>query len=195
MDLPDHPTGDITLLLRRAGENDPQAAEQILALVYDELRRLAAAKMARESAGQTLQPTALVHEAWLRLGGDQQPAWQNRAHFFAAAAEAMRRILIENARRKGAQRHGGGLEKLSANITGFDLPGPACDDEVLLLDEALQNFAAHDARKAELIKQWCFVGLTLQEIAAVFGITERTAQRDLAYAKTWLFTEIERLRG
>jgi RNA polymerase sigma factor (TIGR02999 family) len=110
VDVPDHHAGDITLLLRRADQNDPQAAEQILVLVYDELRRLAAAKMARESAGQTLQPTALVHEAWLRLGGDQQPTWQNRAHFFAAAAEAMRRILIENARRKGAQRHGGGRE-------------------------------------------------------------------------------------
>ena len=195
MDASDQPAGDITQLLQRADQNDPKAAEQILVLVYDELRRLAAARMARESGTQTLQPTALVHEAWLRLGGDQQPVWQNRAHFFAAAAEAMRRILIENARRKGAQRHGGGVEKISADIGGFEIAGPASDGELLLLDEALQNFAVHDARKAELIKQWCFVGLTLQEIAAVFGIAERTAQRDLAYAKTWLFSEIERLRG
>ena len=188
-------SGDITLLLQRADRGDGRAATEILSVVYEELRKLAAAKMARESAAQTLQPTALVHEAWLRLGGDAQPAWKNRAHFFAAAAEAMRRILIDNARRKRAQRHGGGLERLSVDFTGFDVAAPMADAEVLLLDEALQNFAAHDSRKAELIKQWCFVGFTLQQIADVFGINERTAQRDLAYAKTWLFNEIERLRG
>lgn len=185
---------ELTLILQRIERGDPSAAEQILPLVYGELRQLAAAKMAREAPGQTLQPTALVHEAWLRLGGDAQPSWQNRAHFFAAAAEAMRRILIENARRKRALRHGGAYEKVSVNVTGFELAGALPDDELLLLDEALQNFAAHDARKAELIKQWCFVGLTLQEIAAAAGLTERTAQRDLAYAKAWLFGEIERLR-
>jgi RNA polymerase sigma factor (TIGR02999 family) len=185
---------ELTLILQRIEAGDASAAEQILPLVYGELRQLAAAKLAREAPGQTLQPTALVHEAWLRLGGDAQPSWQNRAHFFAAAAESMRRILVENARRKRALRHGGAYEKVSANVTGFDLAGPLPDDDLLLLDEALQNFAAHDARKSELIKQWCFVGLTLQEIAAAAGLTERTAQRDLAYAKAWLFGEIERLR-
>lgn len=151
--------------------------------------------MTREAAGQTLQPTALVHEAWLRLGGDQQPQWANRAHFFSAAAEAMRRIIIDNARRRRAVRHGGGLEKLSASDTGFDAPAPQLDDtELLLLNEAMDNLAAHDARKADLIKQWYFVGLTLKEAAMTLGITERTANRDWNYARAWLMNEIERLR-
>ncbi|HTT55611.1 MAG TPA: ECF-type sigma factor, partial [Opitutaceae bacterium] len=106
---------DVTLMLRRMEQGDPQAADELLPLVYDELRKLAAAKMARESGGQTLQATALVHEAWLRLGGDEQPAWQNRAHFFGAAAEAMRRILVERARRRRARRHGGGLERVDVD--------------------------------------------------------------------------------
>lgn len=186
--------GDFTLLLQRV-ERGEETAERLMALVYDELRRMAAAKMANEKPGQTLQATALVHEAWLRLGGDQQPAWQNRAHFFAAAAEAMRRILIENARRKRAQRHGGEYEKVSASHAGFDLAAPVADDELLLLNDALDRLAAHDQRKAELVKQWYFVGLTLPQIAAILGIAERTAQRDLAYAKTWLFGEMQRLRG
>jgi RNA polymerase sigma factor (TIGR02999 family) len=184
------------LLLQRADSGDTSAAELILPLVYGELRKLAAAKMARESSAHTLQPTALVHEAWLRLGGDAQPAWKNRAHFFAAAAEAMRRILIENARRRQAARHGGGLQKISANATGFDVPAPAMGDEELLrLDEALKALATHDARKAELVKQWYFVGLTLEECAALLDISPRTADRDLAYAKAWLAAEILRLRS
>ncbi|MEO6750720.1 MAG: ECF-type sigma factor [Opitutus sp.] len=187
--------GEITLLLRRAGQGDAQAADQILPLVYDELRKLAAAKMAHESAGQTLEPTALVHEAWLRLGGEAQPQWRNRAHFFAAAAEGMRRILIENARRKHAIRHGGEFEKVSAHATGFDLPAPELGNEELLrLSEALDNLAAHDARKAELVKQWYFIGLTVAEAAEVMGISERTALRDWAYARAWLVNEMERLR-
>ena len=178
----------------RAG-GDPRAADRLLPLVYDELRKLAAAKMARESAGQTLQPTALVHEAWLRLGGETQPQWKNRAHFFSAAAEAMRRILIENARRRHAGRHGGGLEKVSANATGFDVAAPLADAELLLLNEAMDNLAAHDPRKAELVKQWYFVGLTVEEAARELGISQRTAERDLAYARAWLMNEIDRLRG
>ena len=188
-------TGDITLILQRAEQGDAQAAGQILPLVYDELRRLAAAKMARESPGQTLQPTALVHEAWLRLGGDAQPSWRNRAHFFAAAAEAMRRILIDHARRKHAIRHGGHLEKVSANATGFDLAAPELGGaELLLLNEALDNLAAHDARKAELVKQWYFIGLTVEEAAEAMGISTRTALRDWAYARAWLVIEMDRLR-
>jgi len=173
----------------------PPDAAALLPQVYDELRRLAAAKLARESPGQTLQPTALVHEVWLRLGGDRQPAWSNRAHFFAAAAEGMRRILIENARRKLAVRHGGRLEKLSANATGFDLPDdPADDAELLLVNDAIDALAAHDPRKAELVKQKYFVGLTLEEAAEVLGISPRTAKRDWAYARAWLFNEVRRLR-
>ncbi|MBI5769334.1 MAG: sigma-70 family RNA polymerase sigma factor [Verrucomicrobia bacterium] len=190
-----HPPGDLTLLLQRADSGDASAADQILPLVYGELRKLAAAKMARESPGQTLQPTALVHEAWLRLGGDAQPSWKSRAHFFAAAAEAMRRILIDHARRKQAQRHGGALEKISADATGFDVAAPEMSStELLLLNDALDALAAHDARKAELVKQWYFVGLTLAEIAALHGVTERTAKRDWAYARAWLFDAIKRLR-
>jgi len=187
---------EITPILQRIEEGDPHAAAQLLPLVYDELRRLAAAKMAREAPGQTLQPTALVHEVWLRLGGDGQPHWGNRAHFFAAAAEGMRRILIDNARRKRAVRHGGELAKISADATGFDVASPAADDEELLLvNEAIDALAVHDARKAELVKQKYFAGLTLEEAAEVLGISPRTAKRDWAYARAWLFNEVKRLRG
>ncbi|WP_438480972.1 ECF-type sigma factor [Oleiharenicola lentus] len=186
---------DITLVLQRAGQGDPHAGDQLLRLVYEELRQLAAAKLAREHPGQTLQATALVHEAWLRLGGEDQPHWANRAHFFAAAAENMRRILVDNARRKRAIRHGGDLAKLSASETGFDFASPTADDEELLLvHEALDALAAQDARKAELVKQKYFVGLTLEEAADVLGISVRTAKREWAYARAWLFNEVQRLR-
>lgn len=186
--------GDITLLLRRAEAGDASAAQQILPLVYDELRKLATAKMAREAGGLTLQPTALVHEAWLRLGGDQQPEWENRAQFFAAAAEGMRRILIENARRRRAARHGGKLEKISVDAESIDLASPAADEKLLLIHEALERLAAVEPRKAELVKQRFFVGLRLDEIAAVMGISETTAKRDWSYARAWLMTEIQALR-
>ncbi|HWA24766.1 MAG TPA: ECF-type sigma factor [Lacunisphaera sp.] len=185
----------MTPLAQPTSGEDPRAAQVLLPMVYDELRRLAASRMARESPGQTLQATALVHEAWLRLGGDKQPAWANRAHFFAAAAEAMRRILIDHARRKLAAKHGGKLEKVSANDTGFDIPGgPAGEAELLLVNDALEALAAHDPRKAELVKQKYFVGLTLEEAAEVLGISVRTAKRDWVYARTWLFNEVNRLR-
>lgn len=187
--------GDVTLILQQIDRGEPAAAERLLAVVYDELRALAAAKMARESAGHTLQPTALVHEVWLRLGGDAQPAWANRAHFFGAAAEAMRRILIDAARRKRALRHGGDVAKVSANETGFDLAATEDDAELLLVNDALDAFAAHDPRKAELVKQKYFVGLTLEEAADVLGISHRTAKRDWAYARAWLFNEVNRLRS
>ena len=189
------PEGDVTLWLKRGAQGDPEAPEQILRLVYDELRRLAAAKMAHESTGHTLQPTALVHEVWLRIGGDAQPPWRNRAQFFAAAAEGMRRILIDSARRKLRIRHGGELEKVSASATGFDLASPELDDaELLLLNDALDRLSEHDARKAELVKHRYFVGLTLQEVAEVMGISERTAKRDWAYARVWLYREMKAAR-
>ena len=192
---PEPAAGEITLLLQRIDAGDAQAADQILPLVYGELRKLAAAKMARENPGQTLQPTALVHEAWLRLGGEAQPNWKNRAHFFSAAAEAMRRILIENARRKHRIRHGGLLEKVSASATGFDVAAPEQDDaELIRLNDALDLLTEHDARKAELVKQHYFVGLTLEEAAAVMGISERTAKRDWAYARVWLFGAMKKTR-
>lgn len=188
--------GDITVMLQRIEEGDSTAADQLLPLVYGELRRLAASRMANEAAGQTLQPTALVHEAWLRLGGDAQPAWANRAHFFAAAAESMRRILIDRARRKRALRHGGQLARVSADATGFDIAAPDAEaEELLVVNEAIDALAAHDARKAELVKQKYFVGLTLEQAAEVLGISERTAKRDWAYARAWLLNEVKRLRG
>ncbi len=191
---PESLPGEFTLLLQKSPTDGAQAADGILPLVYEELRKLAAAKMAREASGQTLQPTALVHEVWLRLGGDQQPQWHNRAQFFAAAAEGMRRILIENARRRRAIRHGGDLEKVSADGEVLDLASPTPDDKLLLIHDALDRLAVHDPRKAELVKQRYFVGLTIEEAAAILGISEMTAKRDWSYARAWLMNEIESLR-
>jgi RNA polymerase sigma factor (TIGR02999 family) len=189
------PDGEITRILQRIDQGDSGAAEVLLPLVYDELRRLAASKMARESLGQTLQPTALVHEAWMRLGGDQQPAWANRAHFFSVAAEAMRRILIDQARRKRALRRGGDQARVDIDSTGFDVASPMESEETLLLvNEALDALAAHDPRKAELVKQKYFLGLSLEDAANQLGISHSTAHRDWAYARSWLFAEVNRLR-
>ena len=162
---------ELTVILQRMDQGDPQAAEQLLPLVYEELRKLAAIRMARESPGQTLQATALVHEAWLRLGGDEQPEWRNRAHFFAAAAEAMRRILIDNARRKNYVRHGGGLERV--NLAGLELAAQLNDEQLLALHDALDHLAQHDAQKAELVKLRFFTGLTNEQVAQVLGVSDR----------------------
>lgn len=186
---------EATVILRRLEQGDRSAAADLLPLVYGELRKLAASKMAREPAGLTLQPTALVHEVWLRLGADQQPSWQNRAHFFSAAAEGMRRILIENARRRRAVRHGGEWKKVSADAQPLEIESPAPDDELLLLHEALERLAHHDSRMAELVKQRYFIGLTLEQAAEVMGISERTAHRDWTYARAWLLNEMKRLRA
>jgi RNA polymerase sigma factor (TIGR02999 family) len=168
----------------------PRSQEEWLPLVYDELRKLAAQKMAREAPGQTLQATALVHEAWLRLGGDHQPAWENRPHFFAAAAEAMRRILIDRARRRQAARHGG--EARHVSLENLELAVEADDDQLLAVHEALDRLAAHDAAKAELVKLRFFAGLTMEQVARVMGYSEPTAKRHWAYARAWLFREINR---
>jgi RNA polymerase sigma factor (TIGR02999 family) len=179
---------EFTIILERLDRGDPRAAAELLPLVYEELRKLAARKMAREKPGQTLQATALVHEAWLRLGGEDQQHWQNRAHFFAAAAEAMRRILIDNARRKQSLRHGGALDHVS--LDGLDLVTNMDDERLLALNEALDRFATVDARKAELVKLRFFAGLTNEEAAKVLGVSEPTVKRDWAYARAWLFREI-----
>jgi RNA polymerase sigma factor (TIGR02999 family) len=184
---------DVTHILQRAQQGDAHAAEELLPLVYDELRRLAAHKMANEAAGQTLQPTALVHEAWLRLVGNENQKWDGRAHFFAAAAEAMRRILIERARRKRAVRHGGGQSP--ADMDELEIVAPAQDDELLAISEALDKFAARDRQKAELVKLRYFVGLTLQETAQVLGVAVPTASRWWSYSRAWLCQEIERQRN
>ena len=181
---------DFTVILQQIEQGDAGAANRLLPLVYDELRKLAAQKMARENPGQTLQATALVHEAWLRLGGDQQATWQNRAHFFAAAAEAMRRILIDNARRKNAVRHGGGAEHVSFDLDSLELAAGVEDEQLLALHEALDALAAHDAVKAELVKLRFFAGLTLVQAANVLELSEPTAKRCWAYARAWLYREI-----
>jgi RNA polymerase sigma factor (TIGR02999 family) len=191
-----HFVDDITVVLREIETGGAPAAERLLPLVYEELRKLAAAKMAKEAAGQTLQPTALVHEVWLRLGADSQPDWKNRAHFFAAAAETMRRIFIDRARRRQAMRHGGGMVRASDDALVEAVAAPAADDaEILDVHEALDALARHDPRKAELVKQCYFVGLTLKEAATVLGISEPTARRDWTYARAWLFSHIKQLRA
>jgi len=181
---------EVTRILEAVRQGDPTAADQLLPLVYDELRRLAASKMANEAPNQTLQPTALVHEAWLRLVGNENPQWNGRAHFFGAAAEAMRRILIENARRKRAARHGGGQVKL--DIQQIDVAAPAKDEELMAVSEALEKLAARDKQKAELVKLRYFVGLTTEEAAGVLGISVPTADRWWNFSRAWLFEEIER---
>ena len=180
---------DVTLMLAAVRAGDDAAAERLFDLLYAELRQVAAQKMARESADHTLQPTALVHEAWLRLGADAQPHWQNRAHFFAAAAEAMRRILVDRARRKHAQRRGAGAKHVG--IDGLQIAGPVDDDQLLALNEALDRLAAVDPPKAELVKLRYFVGLTTEQAAKVMNVSEPTAKRWWAYAKAWLFREMQ----
>jgi RNA polymerase sigma factor (TIGR02999 family) len=179
---------EVTNILEAIQRGDTDAADQLMPLVYDELRRLAGAKMAHEAPGQTLQPTALVHEAWLRLIGNESPRWENRAHFFGAAAEAMRRILIDNARRKRALRHGGGQQRIP--LEDVDPAAAAQDDELLAVHEALDKLAAQDKVKAELVKLRYFVGMTIAEAAEVLGISEPTAKRYWAYARAWLYREI-----
>jgi RNA polymerase sigma factor (TIGR02999 family) len=179
---------EATLLLNAIESGDAKAADQLLPLVYQELRRLAASKMANESAGQTLQPTALVHEAWLRLVGNEAPTFQNRAHFFGAAAEAMRRILIERAARRQAIRHGGGQQRV--DLEQVELPFGGDDDQLLAVNEALQQLAAAHPTEAEVVKLRYFVGLTHDEIADALGISVRTVKYYWAHARAWLFQEI-----
>jgi RNA polymerase sigma factor (TIGR02999 family) len=180
----------ITLLLQRMRDGDPEASKELITLAYAELRALASRKMAHEQPGQTIQATALVHEAWYRLGGDQQLAWQNRAHFFGAMAEAMRRILIENARRKRRQKHGGQLQRLDVDEVEIACPLP--DEQLLSLDDALGRLEAEDPRAAEIVKLRFFVGLTQEEAAQHLGISVSTVERTWTFARAWLFREIRR---
>jgi RNA polymerase sigma factor (TIGR02999 family) len=182
--------GELTRILTASQQGDPKAAQELFPLVYEELRRIAAAKMAHEAAAWTLQPTALVHEAWLRLGGDSPPAWQNRRHFFSAAAEAMRRILIDKARRRQRIRHGAEQERV--DIDDIDLIAPAEDERLLAIHDQLDALAEHDPTKAEVVKLRFFVGLSEREIAEALGVTERTVERHWAYAKAWL---LDAMRG
>jgi RNA polymerase sigma factor (TIGR02999 family) len=181
---------NVTHLLEAVGQGDPKAAEELLPLVYEELRRLAAAKMAQQPPGQTLQATALVHEAWLRLTGSTRQSWESRRHFFSAAAEAMRHILIDRVRKRQTQRHGGGQQRV--DIDEIELAAPVEDDKLLALNDAIDELQKADPEKAEVVKLKFFVGLSEREAAEVLGVSERTVERRWAYAQAWLFERMER---
>ena len=185
---PGRDASDVTQILNAIQRGDLKAADELLPIVYDELRRLAAQKLSREAPGQTLQATALVHEAYIRLVGSQEPGWENRRHFFAAAAEAMRRILVDRARRKRSIRHGGGRERLDLDDVEPAIDGPS--EELIALDEALTKLAEQDKLKADLVKLRYFAGLTLPEAARVIGVSVAAAERYWAYARGWLRLEI-----
>ena len=177
----------VTRILESIEGGDLKASEELLPLVYDELRKLAAARLAHEQPGQTLQPTALVHEAWLKLGGADHD-WNSRGHFFAAAAEAMRRILIDRARKRSRERHGGGMQRI--NLDSVDLAATTDDDTLLRLDEALAKLGTEEPAKAELVKLRYFSGLNIPDAARALGISEATAKRHWAYARAWLYCEL-----
>jgi RNA polymerase sigma factor (TIGR02999 family) len=180
---------EVTQILSAIEQGDPQAAEQLLPLVYDELRKLAAARLAQEKPGQTLQATALVHEAYLRLvGAENERRWDGRGHFFAAAAEAMRRILVEQARRKQGPKAGGHLQRVAMERAAPAIAGPKFD--ILALNDALDKLAAQDPRKAELVKLRFFAGLTSEQAAEALGVAPSTVDLDWAYAKSWLRAEM-----
>jgi RNA polymerase sigma factor (TIGR02999 family) len=181
---------DVTRILDRVQQGEAKAAEELLPLVYEELRKLAALKMAGEAPGQTLQPTALVHEAWLRLAGSQRQQWTGRAHFFAAAAEAMRRILIDNARRKARVRHGGDLVRV--DLEGVDLAVETEPETLLAVDEALERLARIDPLKAQLVRVRYFVGLSIPEAGRALGLSESTAKRYWTFAHAWLYNELKK---
>ncbi len=182
---------DVTRILTAIERGDPAAAQELLPLVYEELRRLAAQRLAREAPGQTLQATALVHEAYLRLVGSDDPGWNGRNHFLAAAAEAMRRILVDNARRKKAERRGGGFRRVDLDIVDPPAdPEGAPADELLALDEALSRLAEQDRVKAELVKLRYYAGLSVEEAGRALGISRATAARYWDYARSWLYAEL-----
>jgi RNA polymerase sigma factor (TIGR02999 family) len=184
---------NVTHVLSAIEQGDPHAAEQLLPLVYDELRKLAAAKLAQEKPGQTLQATALVHEAYLRLvDRELAPQWNGRTHFFRAAAEAMRRILVDRARGKRSKKRGGGRQQFDLELAAEVVE--EADDEIVALDEALEAFTRHDPAKAELVKLRYFAGLSVEEAASLLGISRATADRHWRYAKTWLYCAVTRSR-
>jgi RNA polymerase sigma factor (TIGR02999 family) len=186
---PDEDMSDATVMMAAIKEGDSDAAEALLVLVYDELRRLAASKLAQESPGQTLQPTALVHEAWLRLVGDHTPSFKDREHFFRASAEAMRRILIDRARRRHTRRHGGEYHRVE--FEGIDPAAPAVDDQLLLVNDALDKLAVEHPVQAELVKLRYFAGLTNEEVSEVMGISVSTAKNYWTFSRAWLLNAIE----
>jgi RNA polymerase sigma factor (TIGR02999 family) len=182
--------GNVTHVIQAIGQGDKQASADLLPLVYNELRRLAARRLANEAPGQTIQATELVHETYLRLVGTELQTWEGRRHFFGAAAEAMRRILIDRARRKRRLRHGGQWEKV--NAMDFELPAVVPSEDLLAIDEALEGLAAVDPQAAELVKLRFFAGLTQTQIAAAFGVSRRTSDNIWAFAKAWMYRAMRR---
>jgi len=181
---------DVTRILNAIEQGNVTAAEELLPLVYEELRNLASRQMSRESPGQTLQATALVHEAYIRLVGAEAQNWKGRTHFFIAAAEAMRRILIENARRKQRLKRGGGQKKVGLEDAEPAVAEPA--EDIVALNEALEKLALEDPTKANLVKLRYFAGLTVKQAAEILGISQATAERYWSYARVWLFYEIKK---
>ena len=189
----DGPGKQVTRILTDPSLGERQRSEELLPLVYDELRKLARARMAREAPGQTIQATALVHEAFLRLVGDSGTDWNGRGHFFGAAAQAMRRILVDQARRKARLRHGGDMQRV--DLDDVDVPGPMPDDDLLALDQAIQKLEQADARKGQIVQLRQFGGLTAEETAEVLGVSLSTVEREWRFIKAWLRTELDGLRG
>lgn len=181
---------NITQLLTDAGRGNAQAAEDLLPAVYDELRRLAKSLMQKERPGQTLQPTALVHDAYLRLVGDQDPGWSNRGHFFAAAAQAMRRILVDQARRKGRIRHGGQHQRVDAENLDFAIEAP--NDDILAIEKALIRLEAQDPRKGQIVNMRYFARMSTDETAEALGVSVSTVEREWRFCRRWLYTELSR---
>ena len=180
---------EVTQLLQSIESGDAEASEALLPLVYDELRQMAAAKMARERPGQTLQATALVHEAWMKVSAGNEQRWQNRRHFFGAAAEAMRRILIDRARKRNRTRHGAGLGRV--DLQSIEIAETATDGQLLAVNEVVERFAEESPERAELVKLRYFVGLSIPAAAEAMGISESTAKRQWTYARAWLFRELK----
>ncbi len=183
---------EVTRILNSLGQGNAQAAEELLPLVYDELRLLAAQKLKRERPGQTLQATALVHEAYIRLVGEEIQDWKGRRHFFTAAAEAMRRILIDNARRRNSLKHGGEYQKIEFDESILSKKCASSEEDLIALDEALVKLSAEDVIRAEVVKLRYFAGLTVEQTAEVLGISPPTVKRYWAYARAWLLREIEK---
>ena len=182
---------DVTRILNAIDRGDAKATEELLPIVYEELRLLAAQKLSHEPPGQTLQATALVHEAYIRLVGDEAHSWRSRGHFFGAAAEAMRRILVDNARRKKSTKRGGAHQRIGAvELAGLPDEANVGPDDLIALDEALGKLAGEDALLAELVKLHCFAGLPLVQVAEALGVSERTAERHWAFARAWFHEEI-----
>lgn len=182
--------GAVTRLLQASENDEPRTAEELLPLIYDELRALARARMAREGVGHTIQATALVHDAYLRLVGEADPGWNGRRHFFGAAAEAMRRILVERARRRARLKHGGGMERVEMDDDCAAIEPPS--DDVLAVDEAVRKLEACDPRKGRIVNLRYFVGFTVEETAEALGLSLGTIEREWRFIKVWLQGELAR---